>query len=46
VAALQTLIDFMSKELPEARGADAGRFVDERFVRELDESGFIDSLGA
>jgi ABC-type nitrate/sulfonate/bicarbonate transport system substrate-binding protein len=46
VAALQTLIDFMSKELPEARNADAARFVDDRYVRELDESGFIDSLGA
>jgi hypothetical protein len=46
VAALQTLIDFMSRELPEARNADAARFVDDRYVRELDESGFIDSLGA
>jgi NitT/TauT family transport system substrate-binding protein len=45
VAALQTLIDFMSKELPEAKNAAAGRFVDDRFVRELDESGFINSLG-
>ena len=46
VAALQTLLDFMSKELPEAKNADAGRFVDDRYVRELDESGFIHSLGA
>jgi ABC-type nitrate/sulfonate/bicarbonate transport system substrate-binding protein len=46
VAALQTLIDFMSRELPEAKNADAARFVDDRYVRELDESGFIDSLGA
>jgi ABC-type nitrate/sulfonate/bicarbonate transport system substrate-binding protein len=45
VAALQTLIDFMSKELPEAKNADAGRFVDDRFMRELDENGFIASLG-
>jgi NitT/TauT family transport system substrate-binding protein len=44
-AALQTLIDFMSRELPEARNADAARFIDERYVRELDENGFIDSLG-
>jgi hypothetical protein len=45
VAALQTLIDFMSKELPEAKNADAGQFVDDRFLRELDDNGFIDSLG-
>jgi ABC-type nitrate/sulfonate/bicarbonate transport system substrate-binding protein len=46
VASLQTLLDFMSKELPEAKNADAGRFVDDRFMRELDENGFIASLGA
>jgi ABC-type nitrate/sulfonate/bicarbonate transport system substrate-binding protein len=45
VASLQALIDFMSKELPEAKNADAGRFVDDRFMRELDDNGFIDSLG-
>lgn len=44
VSALQTLLDFMARELPEANNADAGRFVDDRFVRELDESGFIASL--
>ena len=42
IASLQTLIDFMSKELPEAKNADAGRFVDDRFIRELDDNGFID----
>jgi ABC-type nitrate/sulfonate/bicarbonate transport system substrate-binding protein len=45
VAALQTLLDFMSKELPEAKNADARRFVDDRYLRELEESGFIDALG-
>ncbi len=45
VASLQTLVDFMSKELPEAKNADASRFVDDRFMRELDENGFIASLG-
>jgi NitT/TauT family transport system substrate-binding protein len=44
VSALQTLLDFMAKEVPEAKMADARRFVDDRFVRELDESGFIASL--
>ncbi|MDH3444424.1 MAG: ABC transporter substrate-binding protein [Deltaproteobacteria bacterium] len=45
IAALQTIIDFMGKELPEAKNADASRFVDARFIRELEESGFIASLG-
>jgi len=44
VASLQTLLDFMANELPEAKGADAGRFVDDRFIRELENSGFIDAL--
>jgi NitT/TauT family transport system substrate-binding protein len=43
-SALQTLLDFMAGELPEANNTDAGRFVDDRFVRELDISGFIASL--
>ena len=44
VTALQTLLDFMAKEIPEAKNADARRFVDDRFIRELDESGFVASL--
>jgi ABC-type nitrate/sulfonate/bicarbonate transport system substrate-binding protein len=44
VASLQTLLDFMANELPEAKGADAGRFVDDRFIRELDDSGSIAAL--
>jgi ABC-type nitrate/sulfonate/bicarbonate transport system substrate-binding protein len=46
VSALQTLLDFMAHGLPEARNADARRFVDDRFIRELAESGFVDSLEA
>ncbi|HEU4344882.1 MAG TPA: ABC transporter substrate-binding protein [Candidatus Binatia bacterium] len=46
VSALQTLLDFMAKELPEAKNADARRFIDDRFIRELDESGFISALSA
>jgi hypothetical protein len=34
----------MATELPEAKGTDARRFVDDRFIRELDESGFIAAL--
>jgi ABC-type nitrate/sulfonate/bicarbonate transport system substrate-binding protein len=44
VASLQTLLDFMATELPEAKNADARKFVDERFIRELEENGFIASL--
>ena len=44
VRALQTLLDFMSKELPQAQNADARQFVDDRFVRELEQNGFIASL--
>jgi ABC-type nitrate/sulfonate/bicarbonate transport system substrate-binding protein len=44
VSALQTLLDFMAGEMHEAKNVDARRFVDDRFIRELEESGFIDSL--
>jgi ABC-type nitrate/sulfonate/bicarbonate transport system substrate-binding protein len=44
VSALQTLLDFMAKEVPEAKNADARRFIDDRFIRELDVSGFIAAL--
>ena len=44
VSSLQTLLDFMAKELAEAKDADARRFVDERFIRELDQSGFVAAL--
>jgi ABC-type nitrate/sulfonate/bicarbonate transport system substrate-binding protein len=44
VAALQTLLDFMANELPEAKNADAKKFVDDRFIRELETGGFIAAL--
>jgi ABC-type nitrate/sulfonate/bicarbonate transport system substrate-binding protein len=44
VASLQTLLDFMANELPEAQGVDAQRFVNDRFIRELEDNGFINSL--
>lgn len=46
IASLQKLVDLMGKELPEARHADAARFVDDRFIRELEKSGFIAALAA
>jgi ABC-type nitrate/sulfonate/bicarbonate transport system substrate-binding protein len=45
VASLQVLLDFMSKEVPEAKNVDARRFVDDQFIRELEDNGFIASLG-
>jgi ABC-type nitrate/sulfonate/bicarbonate transport system substrate-binding protein len=44
VASLQTLLDFMATDLPEAKDADARKFVDDRFIRELEDNGFIESL--
>jgi ABC-type nitrate/sulfonate/bicarbonate transport system substrate-binding protein len=44
VASMQLLLDFMAQEIPEAKNADARRFVDDRFVRELEDNGFIASL--
>jgi len=37
------LLNFMVKEVPEAKQADARQFVDERFIRELEQSGFVAS---
>lgn len=42
--ALKVVLQIMSKELPEAATADPREFVDERFIRKLEESGFISSL--
>lgn len=44
VSALQRLLDFMVNEVPEAEGVDARKFVDDRFVRELEANGFIEAL--
>ncbi len=44
VASLQTLLDFMAAELPEAKNACAQQFIDDRFIRELEATGFIAGL--
>jgi len=44
VPALQTLLNFMANDLPEARNADAKNFVDDRFIHELEADGFIGSM--
>jgi len=45
VDALGEALKMMSRDLPAAASADPRAFVDDRFVRELDESGFLRSLG-
>ena len=45
VSSLQILLNFMAREVPEAQNADARTFVDERFIRELAQTGFIAGLG-
>ena len=45
VSSLQILLNFMAREVSEAQNADATTFVDERFIRELKETGFIAALG-
>jgi ABC-type nitrate/sulfonate/bicarbonate transport system substrate-binding protein len=44
VKALNVALHIMSRELPQAGKADARIFVDDRFVRALDENGFISAL--
>jgi hypothetical protein len=43
-AGIPRLLQELEKPFPKARGARPEDFVDSRFVRELDQSGFIKSL--
>lgn len=42
--AVSSVLDELGERNPKARGHDPRRFFDDRFVRELQTSGFIDSL--
>jgi NitT/TauT family transport system substrate-binding protein len=44
LAGLKTVLDSMVKEEPAAKDAKPEDFVDSRFIKELDQSGFIDNL--
>lgn len=44
LSALDTALKVMARDLPQATDADPRRFVEERFIRELEESGFISAL--
>lgn len=46
LAGLKTVLDAVAKEIPSAKDAKPEDFVDNRFIKELDESGFIDKLYA
>ena len=41
---LQTVLTHLSHRIPEAAKTDPARFVDNSFLKELDDSGFIDEL--
>ena len=41
---LQTALDLLAEDNPKAKSAKPEDFIDARFIKELDESGYIDSL--
>jgi len=43
-AGLQMALDLLADENPKAKVAKPEDFVDNRFIKELDDSGYIDSL--
>ena len=44
VEGIKTILEPMAKQDPKAKAAKAEDFVDMRFIKELDESGYIDNL--
>ena len=44
LAGLQMALDLLSEENPKAKSARPEDFVDNRFIKELDDSGYIDNL--
>jgi len=44
LAGLQMVLDLLAEENPKAKSAKPEDFVDSRFIKELDESGYIDNL--
>jgi len=41
---VKTVLEFLAKDNPKAKGADPNAFVDQSFVKALDDSGFIKAL--
>ena len=44
LAGLQMALDLVSEDNPKAKSAKPEDFVDNRFIKELDDSGYIDNL--
>src|SRR6266850_5507216 len=44
IAGVKTILEFLAKDNPKAKGADPNAFVDPSFVKALDDSGFIKAL--
>jgi hypothetical protein len=44
LAGIQTVLDAIADENPKAKSARPEQFVDTRFIKELDDSGYIDGL--
>ena len=44
VAGIKTVLEFLAKDNPKAKGADPNAFMDASLVKALDESGFIKTL--
>ena len=44
IKGVETILEDLAKTNPKARGADAKRFLEPRFLKELDDSGFVAQL--
>ena len=44
LAGIQTVLDAIADENPKAKSARPEQFVDTRFIKEFDDSGYIDGL--
>ena len=44
VRGVETVLGFVARDNPQAKGADPKSFVDESLLREIDQSGFIKKL--
>ncbi len=44
IVGVKTVLEFLAKDYPKAKGADPSAFIDASFVKALDDSGFIKAL--
>ena len=45
VAGTQAVLDWLAESDPKARGLSAEQFIDDRYVRQIEASGFLQTLG-